>query len=63
MPEGKYIKLKTIFVSVDPNRDSAAKIDEFLGFFDPSIIGLTSKSNDDPDLKVKNYYLALSIRK
>lgn len=51
MPESKFIKLKTVFVSVDPDRDDAEKIDRFLSIFDADIIGLTSKSNDDPDLK------------
>mgnify|MGYP001271817202 CR=1 FL=1 len=51
MPEGKYIKLKTVFVSVDPDRDNPQRIKKFLSLFDPSIVGLTGKSNDDPDLK------------
>ncbi|KRW98827.1 Thioredoxin-like fold [Pseudocohnilembus persalinus] len=51
MPESKFIKLKTVFVSVDPDRDDAEKIGRFLSIFDADIIGLTSTSNDDPDLK------------
>jgi protein SCO1/2 len=51
LPEGKLIKLKTLFVSVDPDRDDSARIAKFLSHFDPSIIGLRGKTNDDPDLK------------
>jgi len=51
MPENKYLKLKTIFVSVDPNRDKKDNIKKFLSFFDESIIPVTGRSNDDPALK------------
>lgn len=51
MPEYKYMKIKTIFVSVDPDRDSPEKMRKFLSHFDKSIIGLTSLTNDDPNLK------------
>lgn len=51
MPEYRYIKLKTLFVSVDPDRDSPERMKKFLSYFDKSIIGLTGKSNDDPDLR------------
>lgn len=50
-PEAKYIKLKTVFVSVDPDRDDPERIRRFLKLFDPSIIGVTGKTNQDPDLK------------
>lgn len=51
MPEYRYIKLKTIFVTVDPDRDTPERMNRFLSHFDKSIIGLTARSNDDPDLK------------
>eukprot|EP01016_Furgasonia_blochmanni_P012664 TRINITY_DN1631_c0_g1_i2.p1 TRINITY_DN1631_c0_g1~~TRINITY_DN1631_c0_g1_i2.p1 ORF type:complete len:247 (-),score=73.94 TRINITY_DN1631_c0_g1_i2:202-882(-) len=51
MPEGRFFKLKTIFVSVDPDRDDAARMQRFLSLFDKSIIGLTGKSNNSPELK------------
>jgi cytochrome oxidase Cu insertion factor (SCO1/SenC/PrrC family) len=51
MPEASYIPLKTIFVSVDPDRDTPQNIDEFLGLFDKSFIGVTAESNDSPRLK------------
>lgn len=34
MPEGQYFKLKTVFVSVDPDRDDASKIRKFVDYFD-----------------------------
>ncbi len=33
--------LRTVFVTIDPERDTAAKLREYLSAFDPSIIGLT----------------------
>jgi cytochrome oxidase Cu insertion factor (SCO1/SenC/PrrC family) len=45
------IQLKTVFVTVDPDRDNAERIKKFLSHFDPSIIPLTGRSNDDPELK------------
>ena len=48
--KGKYFKLKTIFVSVDPDRDTNEKIEKFLSFFDSSIIGVTGEGNHDPAL-------------
>lgn len=50
MPESRYIKLKTLFISVDPDRDTYEKIDKFVSLFDTEMIGLTSESNDDPKL-------------
>ena len=49
--KSQIIKLKTLFVSVDPDRDSDEKINKFLAHFDKSIIGLKGATNDDPDLK------------
>lgn len=50
-PESKYINLETIFVSVDPERDTPEKIDKFLSFFDKTMIGVTGTSNNDPQLR------------
>ena len=38
-PQAK--RLKAIFVSVDPERDSAAALDLYTGYFDPRILGLS----------------------
>ena len=51
MPEYQFINLKTIFVSVDPDRDTPEKIDKFLSFFDKSMIGVTGRKNNDESLK------------
>ncbi|CAD8133868.1 unnamed protein product [Paramecium pentaurelia] len=51
LPEGKLFNLKTIFVSVDPDRDSGERVERFLSHFDKSIIGLRGRTNDDPELK------------
>lgn len=51
MPEYQYLNLKTIFVSVDPDRDTPEKIDKFLSYFDKSFIGVSAKSNNDEKLK------------
>lgn len=45
------MSIKTVFVSVDPDRDTPEKIDKFLAYFDKSIIGVTGKSNNDDQLK------------
>ena len=49
--EYKYFDLESIFVSIDPDRDSNERIKQYCNIFDPSMIGLTHKSNEDPDLK------------
>jgi len=37
-------------VSVDPDRDYNERIEEYCKIFDPSLIGLTHKSNDNTEL-------------
>jgi len=49
--EFKYFDLEALFVSVDPDRDSNERIDEYCKIFDEKLIGLTHKSNDHPELK------------
>ena len=49
--EYKYFDLECIFVSVDPDRDTADRIKNYCKLFDDKIIGLTSLSNDHPELK------------
>lgn len=49
--EYNYFDLDAIFVSVDPDRDSNERIEEYCKIFDPSIKGLTHKTNDNPELK------------
>jgi protein SCO1/2 len=49
--EYKYFDLEAIFVSVDPDRDSFKRIEEYCKIFDESIIGLTHLRNDHSELK------------
>lgn len=49
--EYSYFDLEGIFVSVDPDRDSNKRIEEYCRIFDKSLIGLTHKSNNNPELK------------
>ena len=50
--EARYFKLKCVFVSVDPDRDSMEKIKRFLNLFEyKKIIGVTAEKNDSPELK------------
>ena len=51
LPDSRTFQLKSIFVSVDPDRDTPEKIEKFLGYFDKEMIGLTAASNNDPMLK------------
>lgn len=44
--EYKYFDLEALFVSVDPDRDSNERIEEYCKIFDESLIGLTHKSNN-----------------
>lgn len=49
--EYKYFDLEAVFVSVDPNRDTNERIEEYCKIFDETLIGLTHKSNNNPQLK------------
>lgn len=42
LPEGAYMKLKIVFVSVDPERDTPKVIKQYLKEFGKQIIGVTS---------------------
>jgi protein SCO1/2 len=44
-------KIKTVFVTVDPDRDTPERLDKFLKNFSKDIIGLRGLNNDDPHLK------------
>lgn len=49
--EYKYFDLESVFVSLDPDRDTPDRIKRYCKIFDKDMIGLTHKSNDNPDLK------------
>lgn len=50
-PENQYFDLETVFVTVDPDRDTKEDIQKFLKHFDKKIIPVTAKSNNDPNLR------------
>jgi len=50
-PEKKYFDIETVFVTVDPDRDSKADIEKFLKHFDKKIIAVTGRNNNDPNLR------------
>merc|ERR1712086_504435 len=49
--EYKYFDIEALFVSVDPDRDSNERIEEYCKIFNPTMIGLTHKRNDSQELK------------
>ena len=49
--EYAYFDLVPIFVSVDPDRDSHERIDEYTKIFHQDLVGLTQMKNDSPELK------------
>ncbi|MGC4190307.1 MAG: SCO family protein [Thermomicrobiales bacterium] len=51
--------VEIVFVSVDPERDTPARIKEYLGFFDPSFIGLTG-TEDQPAPIERDYAVSVS---
>lgn len=51
VPEKKYFELETVFVTVDPDRDSSEAIKKFLRHYDKEIIPVTARSNNDPALR------------
>lgn len=51
MPDSRYLRLKVLFVSLDPERDTPKYLKRYLEFFDPAIIGLSAPSSQDPMLR------------
>ena len=49
--EYTYFDLEALFVSVDPDRDSNERIEEYCKIFHPDLKGLTHKTNSNEDLK------------
>lgn len=49
--EAQYFDLTPLFVSVDPNRDSNERIEEYCKIFHKDLMGLTHKKNESPELK------------
>ncbi|MBS0482916.1 MAG: SCO family protein [Proteobacteria bacterium] len=51
---GKAAKIQPIFISIDPARDTPAKVGEFTAAFSPNLIGLTG-TQAQVDEAVKNF--------
>jgi protein SCO1/2 len=49
--EASYFDIDALFVSVDPDRDSNERIEEYCKIFHPDLKGLSHKSNNNPELK------------
>lgn len=47
IPEANNIKLKIIFVSVDPERDTPETMKNYLTSYDKSFIGVTGLNKED----------------
>lgn len=45
-------KVKFVMVTVDPERDSPARMNEYLGFFDPEFIGLSGNNEQTESVKL-----------
>ena len=54
MDAAKQKQIQPIFISVDPERDTPARLAEYSNFFHPSIIGITG-SRENIDKIVKQY--------
>lgn len=46
LPEADLANVQTIFVSVDPERDTPAHLEEYAHFFHPNILGVTGSPED-----------------
>ena len=44
MTEAERARVATLFISVDPERDTPAHLKEYAAFFDPSIVGITGSA-------------------
>ena len=49
--EANFFDIETVFVSVDPDRDTPDKLQKFISVFDPDMIGVTGTHNQDPALR------------
>jgi len=54
LSESELQKVQVIFISVDPDRDTPEKLNEYVHYFHPNIIGLTGNKNEI-DGVVKQY--------
>jgi protein SCO1/2 len=50
LTKDELAKVQPIFVSVDPERDTVARLVEYTGFFHPAILGLTGPADRLPEI-------------
>lgn len=62
IPEAMRNQVQTIFVSVDPERDTPDHLNEYVHFFDPDFVGLTG-SKEEIDRVVRQYGAFYRIEK
>jgi protein SCO1/2 len=46
MSESEIAQIQPIFISVDPERDNATRLDEYTKYFHPAIIGATATQEE-----------------
>lgn len=51
IPEGAYMKIKVVFVSIDPERDTPKVLKNYLSQFGKQIIGVTGSGGDSIEIK------------
>ncbi len=58
--EAKQERIRVLFISIDPERDTAEKLKEYVGYVHPAFIGLTGSQEEI--LKVSDQYKALYFK-
>lgn len=51
LPEGAYLKLKLVFISIDPERDTPERMKKYLNNFSKIIIGATGSGPNDREVE------------
>ncbi|WP_417504146.1 SCO family protein [Marinomonas gallaica] len=62
VPEAMRDQVQTVFVSVDPERDTPDHLSEYVHFFDPNFVGLTG-TKEEIDKVVRQYGAFYRIEK
>ena len=58
--EAEQERIRVLFITIDPERDTAEKLKEYVGYFHPGFIGLTGSQEEI--LQVSNQYRALYFK-
>lgn len=62
LSEAQQSQVQILFISVDPERDSPAKLAEYVNFFNSDIIGLTGRKVDIDDI-TRRYGVVYALHK